>query len=333
MTAIDPHADLELDATDRDLVARLPLASMVDGEWMRRYDDLARAIDAPAVARANGDRAWIAVAIPIDSSQEQAARRLDAARALIGDADEANARADHSIAATSTAGGRPATPATNGVREWWAGTRPESHWPMGITIAAAAGIELALPSRFSLGGRWIVPAVQGVLLIALVVVDRVRFAHRVATARAITLAIVVVLGADAAGVTARLIGDLVTGGPETNSACALLSVGFGVWIYTIIAFTFAYWICDGGGATARTLAPHAVPDLAFPQHLNPAVRANGWRPTFLDYLYLGFTNATAFSPTDVMPLARWAKFAMALQAVISLAILGLVIARAVNILK
>ena len=73
------------------------------------------------------------------------------------------------------------------------------------------------------------------------------------------------------------------------------------------------------------------PDLAFPQQLNPRIGPSNWRPRFVDYLYLSFTNATAFSPTDVMPLVPWAKIAMAVQAVISLAILGLVIARAVNV--
>ena len=81
------------------------------------------------------------------------------------------------------------------------------------------------------------------------------------------------------------------------------------------------------------MTPSAFPELAFPAQLNPGVAARGWRPEFFDYLYLGFTNATAFSPTDVMPIARWAKLAMTVQAVGSLMILGLVIARAVNILK
>ena len=74
------------------------------------------------------------------------------------------------------------------------------------------------------------------------------------------------------------------------------------------------------------------PDLAFPQQLNPELSAEGWRPRFIDYLYLGLTNATAFSPTDVMPLAPWAKMIMSVQAVLSLLILGLVVARAVNVL-
>ena len=104
------------------------------------------------------------------------------------------------------------------------------------------------------------------------------------------------------------------GGPETNSAKDLLSVGFGIWLYTILAFAFLYWVLDGGGPDARLWAPREYPNLAFPEQLNPVVAAPGWRPQFFDYLYLGFTNATAFSPTDVMPLARWAKAAMTMQA-------------------
>jgi len=142
-----------------------------------------------------------------------------------------------------------------------------------------------------------------------------------------------VLVADAAGVTAGLITDLIEGGPETNSATDLLKTGFLVWLYTIIAFAFLYWVLDGGGPESRFLAPPQFPDLAFPEQLNPHVGPPGWRPEFFDYLYLGFTDATAFSPTDVMSLARWAKLAMTVQATGSIIILGLVIARAVNILK
>ena len=148
----------------------------------------------------------------------------------------------------------------------------------------------------------------------------------------LSLVLVTVLAADAAGVTGRLLVDLVKGGPETNSATDLLKTGFLVWLYTIIAFCFIYWTLDGNGPESRFLAPPQFPDLAFPAQLNPGIAGPGWRPEFFDYLYLGFTNATAFSPTDVMPIARWAKLAMTVQAVCSLMILGLVIARAANIL-
>jgi len=200
-------------------------------------------------------------------------------------------------------------------------------------LALAIAVPLLLPSRFSFGPTWIVPLLVALLLMAIVAADRARSSRRVAAVRALSLALVVVLVAEAAGITARLIADLLEGGPETSSATDLISVGFGVWLYTILAFAFLYWVIDGGGPDSRLWAPPQYPQLAFPEQLNPVVAPPGWRPQFLDYLYLGFTNATAFSPTDVMPLARWAKAAMTIQAAGSLAILGLVIARAVNILR
>jgi hypothetical protein len=90
----------------------------------------------------------------------------------------------------------------------------------------------------------------------------------------------------------------------------------------------------GATAAAPQRAPvifQAITVSRSPQQLSPSVGSPDWRPRFIDYLYLGFTNATAFSPTDVMPLVPWAKIAMAVQSVISLGILGLVIARAVNV--
>ena len=114
--------------------------------------------------------------------------------------------------------------------------------------------------------------------------------------------------------------------PGSWSATELLGTGFGIWLYTIIAFTFLYWALDGGGPQDRAVALPEFPDLAFPEQMNPHLARPGWRPEFSDYLYLGFTNATAFSPTDVMPLSRWAKLARTVQAADSLMILGLVIA-------
>ena len=145
----------------------------------------------------------------------------------------------------------------------------------------------------------------------------------------IALASVLVLGALAA--TVQLVDDLIHGGPDTNSGRALLAAGSIVWVSNNIAFALLYWELDGGGAAARAhrLPMHA--DFAFPQQLKPRIAQPNWRPRFVDYLYLGFTNATAFSPTDVMPLAHWAKLAMMVQSLISIAILGLVIARAVNV--
>jgi uncharacterized membrane protein len=94
-----------------------------------------------------------------------------------------------------------------------------------------------------------------------------------------------------------------------------------------------YWELDGGGAAERARAHLAYPDFAFPQQLTPGIAPPGWRPRYFDHLYLAFTNATAFSPTDVMPLVPWAKLAMTVQSTLSLLLLGLVVARAVNVLQ
>ena len=203
---------------------------------------------------------------------------------------------------------------------------------MAVTLLLAMTVPLLLPARFSLGQPWAVPVVEVLLLIAIIAIDRGRIDRRSAAARALSLVLVAVLVADAAGVTGRLIADLIQGGPETRSPEDLLKTGFLVWLYTIIAFAFVYWVLDGGGPESRFLAPPEFPDLAFPAQLNPGIARPGWRPEFFDYVYLGFTDATAFSPTDVMPLVRWGKLAMTAQAICSLMILGLVIARAANIL-
>jgi len=339
MTDIDPKSDIEVSAADGQVMVRVPLAGEVSGEWLRCYQRLARATEVPVQVQAHPDRAWIVVNVPADGNQKEVSATLDAARALIAEADAAE-RA-------------PATAQAEGIaRDWWArrqasaprrpiskvevvrtGIGTEKWAPLVGALIVAMAIPLLLPSRFSLGPSWAVPVIDAVLLVAIVVADRARNGRLSAAVRALSLVLVVVLVAGAAGVTARLIADLVQGGPETNNPADLLSVGFGVWTYTILAFAFLYWILDGGGPDARLWTPPEFPNLAFPEQLNPVVAPPGWRPLFFDYLYLGFTNATAFSPTDVMPLARWAKAAMTLQATTSLAILGLVIARAVNILQ
>jgi hypothetical protein len=147
----------------------------------------------------------------------------------------------------------------------------------------------------------------------------------------ISIVLVSVLGLTALWATERLIDALITGGPQTNNASDLLQAGSIVWVSNILAFALLYWELDSGRAAARAHHSRTAVDFAFPQQMNPELARAGWIPHFVDHLYLGFTNATAFSPTDAMPIAPWAKLAMMAQSVISLAILGLVIARAVNV--
>jgi hypothetical protein len=337
MTDIDPQADIELHSRDGHVTVSVPLAGPVTGEWLRCYQQLALATKMPADVQARQDRAWMVVSVPATSDQGEVAAAMDAARALIAEADAAERSPANAKVEAS-------------VRHWWAGRQgnassspvakpgsvraeAEQRWPMACTLVLAMAAPLLLPARFSLGPKWAVPAVEALLLVAIIIIDRGRIDRRSAVGRVLALVLVSVLIADAAWVTGRLVVDLIEGGPETNSAADLLKTGFLVWLYTIIAFTLLYWVLDGGGPEARFLAPPQFPDLAFPQQLSPQAARPGWHPEFFDYLYLGFTAATALSPTDVMPLARWGKFAMTVQAVGSLMVLGLVIARAVNILK
>jgi hypothetical protein len=207
----------------------------------------------------------------------------------------------------------------------------EARWPMAGAVLAAMVLTILLPDTVRLGPGWLLPVIEGVLLVAVIAGDPGKIDRRSSWLRALSIGLVSVLVLGALWATAQLIGDLIHGGPETNSASELLEAGTIVWVSNNIAFALLYWELDGGGAAARA---HHVPihvDFAFPQQLNPAIASPDWRPRFVDYLYLGFTNATAFSPTDVMPLAPWAKIAMAVQSVVSLGILGLVIARAVNV--
>jgi hypothetical protein len=207
----------------------------------------------------------------------------------------------------------------------------EARWPMAGAILSAMLLTALLPDDVRLGPAWALPLIEGVLLVAVIAADPGSITRRSRELRALSIALVSVLVVGALWSTVQLIDALVHGGPQTNSAEDLLEAGSIVWLSNCIAFTLLYWELDGGGAAARAHERPRYPDLAFPQQLNPIIGPPGWRPRFVDYVYLSFTNSTAFSPTDVMPLAPWAKLAMAVQATISLAILGLVIARAVNL--
>ena len=208
---------------------------------------------------------------------------------------------------------------------------PEARWPMAGAIVAAIVLTVLMPDYIRLGPEWVLPSIEALLLVAMVAVDPGAITRRSRELRVLSIGLVSVLVIGALWSTLLLIDDLIHGGPETISAGELLEAGSIVWASNSIAFALLYWELDGGGAAARWHREPVHPDLAFPQHLNPGVGPPGWRPRFVDYLYLSFTNSTAFSPTDVMPLVPWAKIAMAVQAVVSLGILGLVIARAVNI--
>ena len=208
----------------------------------------------------------------------------------------------------------------------------ESRWPPLTAILAFMAINIALrvwiPGEAAVRVPWLLPAIEAALVVVLLTSDPSGGVER-RRLRRIALVLVGVLVAAALWATAFLVGDLVRGEGVSQSASELLASGAVVWLGNNLAFTLLYWLMDGGGPLAR--ARQSIPvDFAFTQQISPELAPPGWRPVFLDYLHLGFTNATAFSPTDVMPLTHRAKYTMLVQSTLALALFGLIVARAVN---
>ena len=167
------------------------------------------------------------------------------------------------------------------------------------------------------------------MLVVLVAGNPGRLGERTPWLRRVALILVGVFVAAALWSTGLLVYDLINGAGVTQHASELLASGGLVWLGNNLAFALLYWLMDSGGPIARARKPFPV-DFAFTQQLSPELAPAGWRPVFLDYLHLGFTNSTAFSPTDVMPLTHRAKYTMLVQSTVALALFGLIVARAVN---
>jgi len=209
----------------------------------------------------------------------------------------------------------------------------ESRWPPAATVFIFMILNIAmriwLPKEPVIGVPWLLPALEAAVLGVLVFGNPADLARhrRWLHPTAVTLATLMV--AAALWATVRLIGDLIHGSAVTNDPARLLAVGALVWLGNNLSFSLLYWLIDSGGPSMR--ARQSLPaDFAFTQQMSPELGPDGWRPVFLDYLHLGFTNATAFSPTDVMPLTHRAKYTMLVQSTIALALFGLIVARAVN---
>jgi hypothetical protein len=211
----------------------------------------------------------------------------------------------------------------------------EPRWPVALAVASFIAVSIVLritvPDRESLGPRWLVPGVEIGLLVCLLAADPAHVALRARWLRRISIGLVLTLAAATLLSTGILINDLVVGGKVTNEAGSLLASGAVIWLGNVLVFSLIYWLLDSGGPLARYRHERPYPDFAFSQQLSPELAPPGWRPRYADYLILGLTTSTAFSPTDVMPMAAWAKLTMASQSIISLSLVGLVIARAVNV--
>jgi len=220
-------------------------------------------------------------------------------------------------------------------------------WPA-AAILSSAGLYVTLPSKFIVGKqaaffgdiRWAVAGLTLVLLFALLLAlpkgpleqmmdrgpQRLRVGRRV-----LVLTITALLSIANAASIYVLVHVLVNGGQVVASP--LLRAAVHLWCVNVLLFALWFWQLDAGGPAKRPTAGILQRDFYFPQQSDPALFGEGWRPTFLDYFYVSYTNSAAFSPTDTMPLSRWAKMLMLVQSAISLTLGLMVVARAVNILR
>lgn len=210
-------------------------------------------------------------------------------------------------------------------------TDPEARWPAVVALFAIVGLRLALPRTLAWSPGW----VPLVLVTALVIptllarrMDRPALNHWLGT---VTICIVT---ADTILSLALLIRTLPR---HVLAPTQLLLSATILWLSNVLVFASWYWRLDAGGPNARDRrAYHDDGAFLFPQMTmdpgDPDSPVHGWSPNFIDYLFLAFNTSTAFSPTDVPVLSRWAKLLMMVQASISLATVALLAARAVNIL-
>ncbi|MFI6997558.1 hypothetical protein [Nocardia sp. NPDC050175] len=219
----------------------------------------------------------------------------------------------------------------DGVPAWQRRTAGESRLAATAAVLAIIGLQLVLPDRFLPEPGWLLPGLEALLLVVVVIANPVRVDREETWLRWLGLGLVGLLAVATAYSADRLVVGLIDGTLSDDPA-RLLGSGGAVWLTNVVVFGLGYWEFDRGGPAARAHARKPLPDFMFVQMQNPELASPEWEPQFMDYLYLSFTNATAFSPTDVMPMSRWAKALMMAQSAISLILAALVIARAINVL-
>jgi len=214
-----------------------------------------------------------------------------------------------------------------------AAERGEHWWPVSVAIVIVAGLHVALPARYRVQPAWVIPAVLLVLLAVLIAGDPGRIDRQKTWLRVVNGIVIGFITLANLFAAVRLVVDILTNNDlYKNNPGGLLAVGGVIWVTNVIAFSLWYWDLDRGGAASRAHHPDRNPAFVFPEMQHQEYVAAGWVPQFVDYLSLGFWTAMAFSPTDISAIKPWAKLLMMLEAAGSLALAGLVIARAINIL-
>jgi len=219
----------------------------------------------------------------------------------------------------------PAEPA------WRTVTDGESRWPATFAIALAIVLQVAVPRQFAFDPWWLIPGIEGFIAVGLVVTNPKRIDTHSDAVRNSGMLMIALLTVANGWSAVQLVKGLVNG--SIDDPARLLWTGGAIWLTNVIAFALWYWELDRGGPGRRSEGVRDYPDFLFAQMQSPNLAPADWEPNFWDYFYVSFTNATAFSPTDVLPLSRWAKLMMMIQSAVALATVALVVARAVNILR
>lgn len=223
--------------------------------------------------------------------------------------------------------------------------RDEPRWHASLGVIAALVLYITLPPRLTLGPVWLFPVLVLVLLIPLSLLAPRRHAET-RRVRFFGILLIAIINFFNIASVALLINTFFQPAriTELNSAAMLLRHGTQIWLTNIIVFALWFWELDGDGPEARAHASGAIEfrnaDFLFPQmqmafmgrESLPCIDP-GWKPQFFDYFYLAFTNSTAFSPADVMPLSRWAKALMLVEGLISLMTIAIVFARSVSLIQ
>ncbi|MDA8026759.1 MAG: hypothetical protein M0T78_09510 [Actinomycetota bacterium] len=212
--------------------------------------------------------------------------------------------------------------------------KSEPRWPATVALGIAITLYVVLPSKLIFGPRFLIPGLEAALLIPLNIAIPFRNHKETTVIRALAVGLILLINLSNLASVALLVRQLLVN--NSISGKILVEAAAAIWLTNILVFGLWFWEVDRGGPAKRSTALRdgttPVPDFLFPQMSIEQLRTSQWRPSFFDYLYLSLTNATAFSPTDTMPLTKIAKALMGSESLVSMVTVLIVAARAVNIL-
>ena len=209
--------------------------------------------------------------------------------------------------------------------------RREPRWPASVAVLAGLLFYMTLPETLTLGPGWVIPALECALLIPLTLRAPYRHPEEARLIRSASLLLIAVVNLANVVSLGLLVHLVVSGGAVSGRG--LIFSGIQIWLTLILVFALWFWELDRGGPAVRGGPAAKEPDFLFPQMATPELKQYDWIPGFVDYLYVSFTNVTAFSPTDTLPLTHRAKVLMLVESLASITTVVMIAGRAVNILK